>query len=114
MDLNQLPINLKAREMLAETGTSFEPASLYIVQLALWALDNNKIEGENDILETLKAMMTWRPERIMNFLMMREDEEGYEPVGWREAKTPLELAFVVLEDLEKKMVKHFPWYRCFE
>jgi hypothetical protein len=56
-------------------------------------------------------MTTWRPERLMNFLMLHELDEPYEPEGWKETASPLALALVILEDIEAKMVTHFPWYR---
>jgi hypothetical protein len=38
----------------------------------------------------------------------------YNPQGWRKAEDYRELAKIILDDIEEKMVKHFPWYRSGE
>ena len=58
-------------------------------------------------------MMTWRPQRIMNFLMIAPGTE-YDPQGWQKAEDYRELAKIILDDIEEKMVRHFPWYRSGE
>jgi hypothetical protein len=58
-------------------------------------------------------MMSWRPERIINFLMIAPDGE-YSPRGWENAGDYRELAKIILDDIEEKMVRHFPWYRSGE
>jgi hypothetical protein len=109
--LNAWPVNNVARRMLVEEGEAPDPESLYIFQLALWALKTDKAEAEADVRETVNAMTAWRPERIMNFLMLRGEHEEYDPPQWRNAVTPLDLALLILGDMEDKMVIHFPWYR---
>ena len=58
-------------------------------------------------------MMSWRPERIANFLMINPGEE-YNPSGWEKARDYRGLAKIILDDIEEKMVRHFPWYRSGE
>ncbi len=111
--LNTWPINRVALTMLTEAGETPDPGCLYILQLVLWALRTGKAEAEPDVYETVNAMTTWRPERLMNFLLLREDGV-YEPPAWREAEDASCLALLLLEDLERKMVIHFPWYRSLE
>jgi hypothetical protein len=112
--LNVWPVNSMARRMLTGAGETPDPKSLYIVQLALWALKTGKAEADPDLLETVNAMTAWRPERIMNFLMLHESHEEFEPPGWRDASEPQGLAQLILDDIEQKMVAHFPWYRSVE
>ena len=61
------------------------------------------------VIETLQAMATWLPERIMNFLELLPGQE-YEPAGWEMAETPTDLATIVLNDMENRMFVKFPWY----
>jgi hypothetical protein len=112
--LNGLPVNQKAREMLQQVGEEPDSACVYCVQLALWGLEKGKVEVESTLSETVKAMMTWRPVRIMNFLMMEKDMKGYNPAGWEEANSPVDLARVILDEIENKMLIHFPWYQSHE
>ncbi|MDR2017565.1 MAG: hypothetical protein LBQ00_01585 [Syntrophobacterales bacterium] len=112
LGLNAWPVNRTARKMLRELGETADPARMYILQLVSWALKTGKTETEDDVSETINAMMDWRPERITNFFVLQHDDE-YEPSGWREAETPLGLALLILDEIERKMVVHFPWYRSF-
>ncbi len=114
MDLNEMPVSRRALEMLKEVGESLYGDGPYFVRLALWALQTGKTETENDVIETVNAMMVWREERIANFLLLRQDDDAYEPAGWRDAHTPLDLALSIIDDIERKMVIHFPWYRSFD
>ncbi len=68
------------------------------------------VRVETDVAETVNAMMTWRPPRLVNFLMLRSGED-YEPSGWESAVDLREFAEAVLDDIEAKMVTHFPYYR---
>ncbi len=108
--LNSLPVNVKAREMLIQTGEKPDPVSMYAVQLAKWGIENGRIETEISVLETVEAMMTWRPVRLANFFIISSDGD-YNPTGWEYAQTPLDLATVILEEIEEKMMHHFPLYR---
>ena len=112
-EMNRWPINQAARRMLAEAGEHPDPAGLYMIQLAHWAVRTGKTEPGHDVAETVNAMTTWRPERIHNFLMLPDSDAVYAPEGWAEAASPLALAAVILDDIEEKMVRHFPWYRSF-
>ena len=111
--LNMMPINQRAKELLREIDEEPRTDSLYCVQLVISVLNRGEIGAEEDVVQTVKAMMTWRPERIMNFLMITPDGE-YNPRGWQEAEDYRELAKIILDDIEGKMVKHFPWYRSGE
>jgi hypothetical protein len=108
--LNMMPINQRAKGALQEIGEEPNAESLYCVQLVISALNRGRIEAEVDLTETANAMMTWRPERIINFFMIAPGTE-YDPKGWQEAKDYRELAKIILDDIEEKMVRHFPWYR---
>jgi hypothetical protein len=87
--------------------------SLYSVQLVNVLLNKGELEAEEDVVQTVRAMMTWRPERIVNFLLIAPEAE-YNPSGWEKAKDHRELARIVLADIEEKMIRHFPWYRSGE
>jgi hypothetical protein len=114
MDLNDMPVSLKAMEMLKEAGETPDGETPYFVRLALWALQTGKVKVEDDVNETVNAMMTWRKERIANFLLIGQEGKTYDPPGWKETGTPLELALSIIDDIERKMVIHFPWYRSFD
>ena len=111
--LNKMPVNQKAKRMLQKSGEELQNDSLHCVQLARWAIGNGYVMVEHDVDETIKAMMTWRPARIMNFFMVAVGEE-YSPDGWERARDRHELALLIVEDIEEKMVIHFPWYRTAE
>ena len=107
--LNSLPVNGKAGEMLIQAGEKPDPVSMHAVQLAKWGIDGGRIAVESSVLETVEAMMTWRPVRLANFFMISSDGD-YDPAGWEEAQTPLDLAAVILDEIEEKMMLHFPLY----
>lgn len=111
--LNKMAVNQKAKRMLQKSGEELQNDCLYCVQLARWAIDKGHFVAEYDVDETIRAMMTWRPERIMNFFMVAVGEE-YSPDGWEQARDQREMALLIIEDIEEKMVTHFPWYRSAE
>ncbi len=111
--LNTMPINKQAKKALQDIGEEVLTGSLHCMQLALYFLVRGEIEAEEDLVQTIRAMTTWRAQRIMNFLMLVE-EEVYNPPGWEDAENYRELARIIIEDIENKMVKHFPWYRTGE
>jgi hypothetical protein len=111
--LNTMAVNERAREALLEIGEEPNAGSLHCVQLVNVVLNREEMDVEGDVAETAKAMMDWRPERVVNFLMITDGEE-YGPQGWERAKDYRELAKIILDDIEARMVKHFPWYRSGE
>jgi hypothetical protein len=112
--LNRMRINVKAKEMLNKTGMKTDPASLYCVQLAKWGYEKGGIEAEDSVLETIEAMLTWRPARIANFFMIDIEKMEYEPEGWQSAQEPLGLAQVLVNNIEEKIRLHFPLYGSVE
>jgi hypothetical protein len=112
-DLNMMPVNQRAKEALREIGEEPQTGSLYCIQLVIAVLNRGEIDAEEDLAQTVKAMMTWKPQRIMNFLLIASGTE-YDPQGWQEAEDYRELARIILDDIEEKMVRHFPWYRSGE
>lgn len=111
--LNKMAVSQKAKRMIQKSGEELQHDCFYCVQLARWAIDNGHVMVEYDVDETIKAMMAWRPARIMNFFMVVVGEE-YSPDGWERAIDEQELASLIIEDIEEKMVTHFPWYRFAE
>ncbi|MCX5806417.1 MAG: hypothetical protein NT010_10185 [Proteobacteria bacterium] len=108
--LNRIPVNVKAKEMLGKENITPDPASLYCIQLAKWGYEKGGIEAEDSVLETIDAMLTWRPARLANFFMINLERMEYEPLGWQEAQKPLALAQIIINDIEEKIHKHFPLY----
>jgi hypothetical protein len=108
--LNMMPVNQRAKEVLQEIDEEPRADALYCVQLVVSVLNRGEIEAEEDLTQTVKAMMDWRPERVMNFFMITRGTE-YDPQGWQKAEDYRELAKILLDDIEEKMVRHFPWYR---
>lgn len=108
-ELNNQPINQKAKEMLEGAGEEPDPGCLHCVQLARWALDHGFFCVEDAVLETIKAMSEWRPARLMNFLLQDGSTE-YRPRGWENAAGAEALAWVILDDIEARAYITFPWY----
>jgi hypothetical protein len=108
--LNRMPVNEKAKKILCEKGIKPDPASLYYFQLAQWGYEKGGIEVEDAVMETIKAMLSWRPARIANFLMIDIKRMDYGPKGWQEMQKPLDLAQIILNDIEEKIHMHFPLY----
>jgi hypothetical protein len=108
--LNDLPVNRKAREMLAMAGLEADSSCLHCVQLALWGIAGDGIEIEASFRETLEAMAMWRPERIANFFLLNDEDHDCLPPGCETAETPEDMARSVIDDLEKRMLALFPWY----
>ncbi len=96
--------------MLERAGEEPDEECLHCVQLVLWATRKRGAEIDQSVSETLEAMTCWRPERIANFLKLAENDFVYDPPGWRKAEDPEELARVVLEEMEGRMMLLFPWY----
>ena len=111
--LNMSAVNQKAKRALMEMNEELCLTSLYSVQLINVLLNKGELDAEEDVVQTVKAMMMWRPERIANFLLIAPEAE-YNPSGWEKAKDHRELAKIVLADIEEKMIRHFPWYRSGE
>jgi hypothetical protein len=111
--LNMMPINQRAKEVLRKINEAPHDGSLYCIQLVISVLNRGEVGAEEDLLQTVQAMATWRPQRIMNFLMISPGTE-YDPQGWQKAEDYRELAKIILDDIEEKMVRHFPWYRSGE
>lgn len=109
-DLNNLSINRRAADMLCEVGEEPDKKSLFCVQLALWAIEKAGVTVESSVEETIRAMLTWRPVRLTNFLMMPEADECLTSDNWEGFQTPEELASMILEIMERRMLVHFPWY----
>jgi len=109
-ELNRMPVNVKARELLQMDGEEARDESLHCVHAALHAILKGEVVVETDVAETVNAMMTWRPPRLVNFLMLMSGED-YDPPGWETAADLREFAGVVLDDIEVKIVTHFPYYR---
>jgi len=112
--LNDMSVNEKAKGMLIEAGIKPDAASLYCVQLAKWGYERSGIEAEGSVLETIEAMLTWRPIRIANFFMINIERMEYVPRGWQEAENPLALAQIIVNDIEEKIHLHFPLYGSVE
>lgn len=109
-DLNRMPVNVMALRLLEESGDHAVDGSLHCVRAAMHAIKSNEVTVETDVAETVAAMMFWRPQRLVNFLMLMNGEE-YDPPGWVNAGDLKEFAQAVLDDIENKMVTHFPYYR---
>jgi len=107
--LNTLPINQKAKEMLEQVGEKTTHHALYIIQLAKWGYEKGGIFVESSVCETVEAMFDWRPQRLVNFLMIDPSSICYDPPGWVDADNPLDLARIILDDIEHKILVHFPW-----
>lgn len=110
---NMMPINRTAENALIAMNEKPDYAAPHCIQLLLVTFSRAEIEIEDDVVETIRAMMNWTPQRIMNFFMIRPDEE-YDPAEWKKAVNRHELARVILNDIEEKMVHHFPWYRSMQ
>ncbi|HNT44142.1 MAG TPA: hypothetical protein PKN85_06745 [Syntrophorhabdaceae bacterium] len=109
-DLNTMPVNVKARGLLEMLGEEAREGSLHCVHAALYAIEKGEVVVETDVAETVNAMMNWRPPRLVNFLMLMSGED-YDPPGWETAADLREFAGAILDDIEAKMVTHFPYYR---
>ena len=112
--LNTMPVMEKARVMLASLGIEPDPASLYSVQMAKWGYERGGIEVEASVSETVEAMSSWSPARLANFFMINMSGDGYSPPGWLEAEEPVGFARALLEDVQEKVLIHFPWYGSVE
>jgi len=106
--LNMAPVNKKARELLERAGENLVEDVPYCCLLAAWGVEKAGVSVEASVHETARAMVEWRPERLMNFLMIPQDGT-YEPEGWIEARDGYELAIVILDDIERKILIHFPF-----
>jgi len=108
-DLNRMAINRIAAKMLRSVGKEPDSDRLHCLDLIYWTLECGGGEIDKSVAETLHGMATWRPQRVMNFLDLLPGQE-YNPSGWESAQTPMELASLILKDMEDRMFVKFPWY----
>jgi len=113
---NNLPINQKAKEFLDKIGENTSPDIPYSVQLLLWAIHKGYIFVEEDmLLETVRAMATWSPVRLLNFFIYSEKREEGSTEILPDSEDPIDFARIILDDIEKRIMDYFPWYRsCLE
>lgn len=109
-DLNAMPVNVRALGFLDDASVAVRTESIYCTQAALYALESGLVKAESDVVETLNAMMSWRPQRIVNFLMLMHIDE-YDPPHWKDALGIKDFAEAIIDDIEEKMITHFPYYR---
>ena len=83
--VNMMSINQRAKEALQEIDEEPREGSFYCIQLVSSVLSRGEIEAEEDLAQTVQAMAAWRPERIMNFLLIAPGTE-YDPKGWQKQK----------------------------
>lgn len=106
-DLNDSPLNKRAKEMLILAGEEPDPDSLYCIQLALWGITKKNMDIEEGIKEFINAMTTWRPSRLMNFFMLPYDD-GMD-FDLEHFSTPEALARAIIDYIEDKITTHFPF-----
>ncbi|MCX8022158.1 MAG: hypothetical protein N2745_05230 [Syntrophorhabdaceae bacterium] len=107
--LNGLPLNKKARDILKKLGVEVDEQTLYAIQLARWGYEKGGLDVDSSVSETVEAMFDWRPVRIMNFFMIDLSGEGLSPPRWEDTDDPVELARIILDDIQDKILHHFPW-----
>lgn len=107
--LNLNPINKKAKAMLQRLGEIVEPSCLHAVQLALWGIEKGCLEADRTVVETVHAMVQWRPVRLMNFFITNGDG-AFDVTGWESAETPIDMARAILVEIDGKTFQHFPCY----
>ena len=108
-DLNRMAINRMAADMLRSLEKKPGSDRIHFLELVFWGIKKGHVEIEKSVAETLQAMTTWRTQRIMNFLDLLPGQE-YNPPEWESAQTPIELALLLLKDIENRMFLKFPWY----
>jgi hypothetical protein len=109
-DLNRFPVNERARQMLEGLGEAPRETCLHCVQLALWTIEKGGLEAGDEVRETVGAMTTWTPVRLVNFLIYPRYPDCYEPAGWDSANDARALASCILHDIEERMMTYFPFY----
>jgi hypothetical protein len=108
-DLNRDDLNVRARVLLLGAGETIDNACLHIVQLARWGIEKAGIEADPAVAETVRAMASWRSVRLVNFFGMGRGG-SFSIEGWEEAGGAVDLARLVLAEIDCKTFDHFPCY----
>lgn len=107
--LNEHPVNVRARQFLESTGEQPDPLQLHVVQLACRAIADNLISPDPAVTETLRAMVSWTPERLSNFFLF-DGTNDILPMAWKFVLTPIELVRIFVEETDTRVFTHFPCY----
>lgn len=98
--LNNNRLNRKAKQFLLQEKQEANPAYLYCLQLAVWGLDHGGLRVDERVEESLKVMLLWKPQVVMELL---EWVDPRNPKGRLDLtngqKDPLSLAWEVLDRL---------------
>lgn len=107
--LNAYPENDRARRFLEKIDIAPNPTRLAIVEIAQWALASKCGRVEEATTETVQAMAEWSPVRLANFFLCYDQGRMLSP-GWEDIDNANDFGTFVLEDIEKKVLDHFPCY----
>lgn len=113
---NERYLNQQAKRAMEEVGESPNPAHLYSLQLALWALESGAVTTEKRIEDLLYQMMGDKPAHVMRMLTSLPSPEEKEP-GERDLipGKPIELISpeedISPEELAERIILHVEhWY----
>jgi hypothetical protein len=109
-ELNDLPVNRRARDLLDGMGEPVDGSSMHVAELALWGIQKGGLEAEPVVVETLRAMLHWTPARCLNFFCERFPDGLPDIPGWEEALDAREFAQMILSETDRKTFIHFPCY----
>jgi hypothetical protein len=107
---NQKPLNQLAKRALKTLKVSPDPNSLYLLQLIEWALSTGRIEvvtvpksRASFLLNTLEAMITWRPKNVMQ--VFSKNDDGDQVVIYPPGPVdPVRLAEEAIEQLHSRLI----------
>ncbi|MBW1800957.1 MAG: hypothetical protein JRJ85_09520 [Deltaproteobacteria bacterium] len=108
-ELNQL-----SKQFLKEIGQYPDPSLLYCLQLGKWGIESGKLEVRYPaLLENLESFLyQWNPDEAMKFLTVNDsgDEEDILSYLGSDEPSPLNLAIVILEQLNSRLTATLPGY----
>lgn len=110
---NNHPINRAAKKALKLVGEDPWPESLYVLQLARWALETGKVAVQDYLLEEYVETLLFRrtPEWGMKVVLVQViDEDSEIPVDYSPGMWPEAFAAAVLANISTSLVELNPDY----
>ena len=107
---NNHKINREAKAALQSLNLEPDPASLYVLQLLNWAQQSQKLKAKDSRLwDQVDEMTAWAPNKVMD-LIQTEPGTGERVSLELEDLEPIDLARVILEQVNAWMVENAPTY----
>ena len=111
---NNSSLNQKSKQFLIQEKAEWSPMFLYCLQLAEWALSQGELKTDPRLRDNLEGFLYHQtPQIAMMFLEQAENGEEDQVLNdqdLKELKDPVELAYLILDQLDSKLKTYIQNY----